>query len=282
MSAHRPRRNEGAGAGGDAGIVLPARGDPRGWRTALRGARAAFVFLTRVPVGGRPYEPAEWAWAPAHFPMVGLVLGGALAVLHRALWPLGPLADAAVVLGASLLLTGALHEDGLADTSDALGGAYDREGIHRILKDSRVGTFGACALAVTLLGRAALLARLGADARPALLLVGCAARVGPVWQMIALPYVTAEGAKSRDLARAGVRQGVVAAAWFVVAAAIAIGSKSFSAARIVALTASLAVVTTVTAWRYRRRAGGVTGDFLGATEQLCELAGYAALVWDSS
>ena len=172
-------------------------------RSALRGARAAFAFLTRIPVGGYPYANAEWGWAPAYFPLVGLVLGVLLAGLHRLLWPLGSLADAAFVVAASLLLTGALHEDGLADTSDALGGAWDRERVLEILKDSRVGTFGACALLVSIVVRVVLLARLGRDARWALVLVGCAARVGPVWQMVALPYVTRIAAKSREVVGAG-------------------------------------------------------------------------------
>ncbi|MBV9947171.1 MAG: adenosylcobinamide-GDP ribazoletransferase, partial [Myxococcales bacterium] len=168
------------------------------WTGCLRGVRAAVVFLTRIPLGGRPYAAREWAWAAAHFPFVGLLLGGVLAAIHRLLWPLGAMADAAFVLGASLLLTGAMHEDGLADTSDALGGGSSREAIFRILKDSRVGSFGACALCVSIVGRAALLARLGEDAPIALVLVGCAARVGPVWQMVLLRYVTPDGAKSRD------------------------------------------------------------------------------------
>jgi adenosylcobinamide-GDP ribazoletransferase len=245
----------------------------------LRGARAAFAFLTRIPVGGHPYAEAEWTWAPAHFPLVGLVLGGVLAAAHRLLWPLGSLADAALVVGASLLLTGALHEDGLADTSDALGGADDRPRVLEILKDSRVGTYGACALLVSVVGRVALLAQLGRSAVWALPLVGCAARLGPVWQMVALPYVSGARAKSRHMVRATVAQALVASAWLSAAAAASLALHLLSGLRLAAMAAALAAVTFVTAWRYARRLGGVTGDFLGATEQLCELAGYAVLAW---
>jgi adenosylcobinamide-GDP ribazoletransferase len=248
--------------------------------TALRGARAAFVFLTRIPVGGHPYDAAAWRWAPAHFPLVGLVLGALLGALHRALWPVGALGDAALVLGASLLLTGAMHEDGLADTADALGGGMTPERVLEILKDSRVGVYGACALLVSLVGRAALLARIGRDAAWALPLVGCAARVGPVWQMLALRYVTGAGAKSRDVAGARLPQAIGATLWLAVACAIAVLCGVLDVRRLAVLLGALAAVVAATAWRYRRRVGGVTGDFLGATEQLGEIAAYAVLAWD--
>src|SRR3954453_24121009 len=107
----------------------------------LRAMRAAFVFFTRIPVGGFPYRQADWKWAAAHAPLVGLVLGAALGALDGALLPVGPLAAAALVVGASLVLTGGFHEDGLADTSDALGGGSDRARVLSILKDSRIGSF---------------------------------------------------------------------------------------------------------------------------------------------
>src|SRR6188768_1753104 len=180
----------------------------------VRGMRAAFVFFSRLPFGGFPYRKADWKWAAAHAPFVGLVLGGALGQLERLLLPLGPLSAAVLVIAASLLLTGAFHEDGLADTSDALGGGYDAERVQLILKDSRIGSFGGAALVVSIAGRAALLARLEQSVVWAFPLVFCAARVGPVWLMAALPYVTAEqGAKSRDLTRAGFPQAAVASAW---------------------------------------------------------------------
>jgi adenosylcobinamide-GDP ribazoletransferase len=250
-------------------------------RTALRSVRAAFAFLTRIPVGGHPYANADWAWAPAHFPLVGLVLGVALAAMHRLLWPLGTLADTVLVVSASLLLTGAMHEDGLADTSDALGGAVDRERVLAILKDSRVGTFGACALFVSLVGRVALLAQLQRDATWALPLVGCAARVGPVWQMVALPYVTGAGKKSDHLTGVQTPQAALATAWLVIAEGVVAALRYATVVRLLALALVLACVTALTTWRFAVRVGGVTGDFLGATEQLCELAGYAVLAWSA-
>jgi len=246
----------------------------------MRGLRAAFVFFTRLPVGGFPYRTADWKWAPAHAPFVGLVLGGVLGQLERVLLPLGPLSAAVLVIGVSLLLTGAFHEDGLADTSDALGGGYNVERVHLILKDSRIGTFGGAALVISIAGRAALLAQLGESVIWAFPLIFCAARVGPVWLMAGLPYVTAEqGAKSRDLTRAGLSQAVVASAWFVLVSVALVRTGLLAPERVITLAAALICVTALTGWRYWVRAHGVTGDFLGATEQLCELAALAVLAW---
>lgn len=233
-------------------------------------------------MGGYPYTAEEWAWAPAYFPAVGCALGIVLAVLHRALWPLGSMPDAVLVVAASMLLTGALHEDGLADTMDALGGGTDPDRIVAILKDSRIGSFGACALLVSVTGRMALLARLGPGAAWALPLAGCAARLGPVWQMALLPYASKAGAKNTHLAGTRMPQALVATAWFAavgVAASLAHGP---GPGRMLALGAVVAATGWATAVVYRRRLGGFTGDFLGATEQLGEIAAYAALAWSET
>ena len=247
-----------------------------------RSLRAAFLVLTRIPLGGHPYTATEWAWAPAYFPVVGLLLGLVLAGVHRLLWPLGALPDAVAVVAVSMLVTGALHEDGLADTFDALGGGTDRDRILQILKDSRVGSFGACALLVSVTGRAALLARLGPAAAWALPLAGCAARVAPVWQMALLPYASRTGAKNAHLAATRPPQALVASGWLVAASIGAALAHGPGAGRLLALGAAVAAVGWATAGVYRRRLGGFTGDFLGATEQLGELAAYAALAWSEA
>jgi adenosylcobinamide-GDP ribazoletransferase len=246
----------------------------------VRAIRASFIFFTRLPVGGFPYRPADWKWAAAHAPLVGLVLGAALGVLNRALLPLGALPAALLVLGASLLLTGAFHEDGLADTSDALGGGYDSERVLLILKDSRIGSFGGAALVISIVGRAALLARLGGGVAWAFPLVWCGARVGPVWLMAAMPYVTvSDGAKSRDLTKAGIPQALVATAWFAALSLALVCGGYLTAQRLGALAAALAAVMAMSGWRYWSRVRGITGDFLGATEQLGELLALAVLAW---
>jgi adenosylcobinamide-GDP ribazoletransferase len=246
----------------------------------LRGVRAAFAFFTRIPVGGFPYDDRELAWAPAHAPLVGGILGAALTALYAALLPLGSLPAGALVVGVSMLLTGALHEDGLADTSDALGGGRDRSQVLAILKDSRVGSFGAAAIAVSVLVRAALLGQLAEATLWALPLTWCAARVGPVWLMVLLPYVTpSAGAKSERLVRADWRQALVASAWFLAAAATAVGQGWIAVSRAGLAVGIAAAVTAVTGIRYYRHLGGITGDFLGATEQISEMALLAVFAW---
>lgn len=246
----------------------------------VRGVRAAFVFLTRVPVGGFPYVDRDWTWAAAHAPLVGLVVGATVGIIDRVLLPVGALPAALLALGASLLLTGAFHEDGLADTSDALGGAYDPARVLAILKDSRIGSFGGAALVISLGARAALIAELGTRAPWALAIVGCSARVAPIWLMAVLPYVTSvDGAKSRDVARGGAPQAIVATVWGALALAGAVSLGTITVSRAAALSLTIAVVAGLTGWRYWRRIGGVTGDFMGATEQLAEIAALATLVW---
>jgi adenosylcobinamide-GDP ribazoletransferase len=245
----------------------------------LRASRAAFVFLTRIPVGGFPYQPEEWRWASAFFPLVGATVGGIAACVLESLRPVGALGAAYLALGVSLLVTGAFHEDGLADTSDALGGAYDRAKVFAILKDSRVGAFGACALVVSIAGRAALLAQAEGRAVAALVFVGAVARAAPVWLMVALPYATPEGSKSRSVARAGPAQALAGSSWPLLIGGALVATRHLELWRVAAVFLIATVVALVTGWRFKVRAGGLTGDFLGATEQLCELAGFAVMAW---
>jgi adenosylcobinamide-GDP ribazoletransferase len=176
-----------------------------------------------------------------------------------------------------LLSTGALHEDGLADTADALGGATDRERVMAILKDSRIGTYGAAALILALLLRVTLLARLDAAAPLALVLVGAVSRAAPVWLMTALPYVTApEASRSRPLVRTGMPQLVVATMFAAMALTGAVCLHAISWPTAAGLAGLCALCALVLGWRFRVRAGGVTGDFLGATQQVGECA---LLLW---
>lgn len=250
--------------------------------TPFRGARAAVTFLTRLPVGGFPYADAEWAWCSAWLPAVGLFLIGPFVALAFALGHIaaGPFVAAVLSIGVSLLVTGCFHEDGLADTADALGGATSRDRIFEILKDSRIGAFGAAALVVVVLLRVALLARLDALAPVAIVLAHGMSRLPPVWMMRFLPYVTpADAARNKPVARAGAAQVVVATV--TVLAALAGGTaaqvRGMNARTMVVALASAMLVAVLCAWRFKRRAGGITGDFLGATQQLADLAVLLAL-----
>jgi adenosylcobinamide-GDP ribazoletransferase len=247
---------------------------------SIRGVRAAFVFFTRFPAGGFPYTKDDHSWATAHAPCVGLVLGGVAAVVVAALEPLGSVAASASSVAALVWCTGALHEDGLADTADALGGATTRERLFIILKDSRIGAFGAAALCLSLLVRVALVERLGASAPWSLPLAECAARIGPACLIGALPYVTErETSKSHDLVRGGAARVIVATVWGSLALAGAVLASLLSVERALIFAGALGAAWLLLASVFRRRAGGVTGDFLGAAVQAGEIVALAVLAW---
>jgi adenosylcobinamide-GDP ribazoletransferase len=236
---------------------------------ALHELRLAFValqFLTRVPVPRWVgFEPAWLQACLRHFPLVGACVGGfAAAVLWTALalWP--PAVAAALSVVATVWLTGAFHEDGLADTCDGLGGAVSRARALEIMKDSRIGSYGAAGLGLALVwGHAA------SRAAPVLL----------VWQ---LPYAgDPEHAKAKPLATQIGGPGVATAlAWLVIlATAMTLLQPGLWAA--LAVSAAAAALAAVWCARWlRRRLGGFTGDTLGATQQVTELA--VLLAWLAS
>ncbi len=245
----------------------------------LRGSRTAFIFLTRIPVGGKDYRDADWRWSTAWFPAVGAVLGLALALLWIATESLGPWASAFLVLGVSMLLTGGFHEDGLADTADAMGGAYDRDRLLEILKDSRVGAFGAMALFVSLGLKVALLARLDTHAPAALVVTECLSRVTPIWLMVGMPYVTNDAqSRSRQVTRAGLPQLVLATAIGALMTGLGWYFAYLTPAILTGMLLAMTLTPLTCGWRFHRRAGGITGDFLGATQQLTQLALLIAFV----
>jgi adenosylcobinamide-GDP ribazoletransferase len=235
----------------------------------LRAARAAVTELTRIPVGGFPYDETVWKWTSAWLPAVGAGLGLLYAAVWRATEAADPLVRAVLTVVTALLVTGAYHEDGLADTADALGGAYDRARLFEILKDSRVGSFGAAAITATLMLRVALLARLDARAAVALILAESLSRAVPVWLMAALPYVTpADLARSRPIAGGRAPQALVATLFTGTLLAVLIGGAYISVRLAVWVCVASAGIAVLCAWRFKARAGGITGDFLGASQQV--------------
>jgi adenosylcobinamide-GDP ribazoletransferase len=252
-----------------------AAAQPRRLPPFVRGLRAAVALLTRVPVGGFPYSEDDWRWSAAYLPAIGACIGIASAGAWRATERAGPLPAAVVAVAASLLVTGAMHEDGLADTADALGGGstVSRERILAILKDSRIGVYGSAALTVTILLRVALLERLGLLAPMALILCAGASRLVPVWLIAAVPYVTApDVAKSRSITAARWPQLVVATASVVLGSLAAIGIGITTPGEMATVWLGLLTVAFVCGARFTARAGGITGDFLGAAQQLAECA----------
>jgi adenosylcobinamide-GDP ribazoletransferase len=237
----------------------------------------ALQYFTRLPMPALAAFDARWlSQCVRYFPVAGLVVGGlsALVLVGAAQglpWPLA----AALAIAAALAATGAFHEDGLADTFDALGGSVPRERALAIMRDSRIGTYGACALALCLLLRWQVLVALPPAAAVACLLVAHPlARGVAAALMAALPYVRLEDdAKAKPVAR-GVGPGLAACALglaMLPAVALAFAWPGLRAAMPAALAAAALAGLACLRW-FRRRLGGYTGDALGCAEQLAEVA----------
>lgn len=237
----------------------------------------ALQFMTRVPVPGWVGFDADWLNRSArHFAGVGVLVGAfAAAVLWAASqwWPM-PVA-VGLSMAATLWLTGAFHEDGFADTCDGLGGAVTRERALEIMKDSRIGAYGAIGIATMLGLKAATLTTLPlATALPALVLGHAASRAAATALMALLPYAgDAAHAKAKPFAQqVGVAEVVGAVLWVGL---VCVGLRAVDAIAVsvlgVALASAAGAATLCTRW-LRRRLGGFTGDTLGATQQMSELA----------
>lgn len=239
----------------------------------VRGLRGALSFLTRIPMHGELPKDAEWDRALALFPLVGLGIGGVMGAVYALSFRAGALVASTAALAAGLLLTGAMHEDGLADTADALGGGRDAEGVRAILKDPRLGSFGVAALVTVLLLRVGLVASFGGAGWYALLLSQSAGRFAPLVLMSRLPYAgSLEVSKSSFLPRPSDSARLVGAAVpaFVLGLGVVFHLVSPVAAALGLGAYGLVTWTALT--RFRTRLGGYTGDFLGAVEQLAECA----------
>lgn len=256
----------------------------------LRHFLLAVQFFTRIPITGGlagwvGFSPELLRASVAHFPAMGLVVGSVAVAVAGACMALlpdtahTPLVAAVLSTVATVMLTGGFHEDGLADVADGLGGSHLRERALEIMKDSRVGAYGAMALALVLLTKVALLAALlGLDPAAALVLMVLAhvsSRTWPLLTIALLPHVgDAAGSKSKPLAdRISRRALSIGFLWCFMAFTLA--EYTLSATYFAPLAAGLA--GGLLAWLYtnrllRRRLGGFTGDGLGATQQLCEAA----------
>lgn len=239
----------------------------------------AVQFLTRVPTPVlKDFQP-DWITRSArYFPLIGQGVGALSAVVFFAayqVWP--PTVAALLAIGVGLIVTGAFHEDGLADTADGLGGGQTAEQRLEIMKDSRVGTYGVCALVLALALKVAALSSLSAQAGVITLIAAHGAgRAAALVAMRLTPYAPAGEAGKWKPTPQGVRTtevivGLLIAAWplvllspSAVLVGVAIGG-----------LAGLAMAKTS-----QRLIGGHTGDVLGAIEQVFEVGfilGVAAL-----
>lgn len=244
---------------------------------------AAVIFLTRIPIPWRGNWPADLAErAFAWFPLVGGLIGAAGGVAYWAFSSAGlpPWLSAACTVAALVWLTGALHEDGLADVADGLGGGRDREQKLSIMKDSRIGTYGAAALILSFAMRIGALAAIAEPRAVALALIGAHAfsrGLLPALKAV-LPDARSTGA-SASQGRPNNARALVAAVIGISLAATALGKLDpmGGGAGLLILAVSAASASPLIAMA-RRQLGGITGDVLGASQQVSELTFLLALV----
>jgi adenosylcobinamide-GDP ribazoletransferase len=236
-----------------------------------QGFLSALGLLTRLPLPAilNPQgASAAWAW-----PLVGLVIGALnAAVAGLLLWLHVPVTiTAAAVLAANAIFTGALHEDGLADTADGFFGGWTIARRLEIMKDSHIGSYGTLALIVIVLARWSALVVVLSGPLWGLVAVAALSRVPMVALIAVLP-----NARGNGLAQSVGRpdRDVVAVA---IALAVAVAALLTGLTTALMMVAVIAAMTFVLALTANARIGGQTGDVLGASQQLAEVAGLTVL-----
>lgn len=234
----------------------------------LRDVPLACGLLSRLPIPvDADFASARGARAAWAYPLAGglvaLIAGGIGALALMAGLP--PSVAAGLVLAGQVILTGAMHEDGLADSADGLWGGWTKERRLEIMKDSRIGSYGVLALILSLLLRCSALTALGPSLLPVLLAAALLSRAAMVGLMTELPNAR-EGGLSRSVGRPGRRT-----AWAGTGIALGLSLVIVGPAALpFALAAGLAGLGCAAI--AQAKIGGQTGDILGASQQVCEIA----------
>ena len=235
-----------------------------------RDLKTSVAFLTRLPIPRTASESggdlAQASWA---FPIAGIVVGliGALTYVLAYKFGLRPWPSAILSLAVTLVVTGCLHEDGLADTADGFGGGATRERKLEIMRDSRIGTYGVCALMISMLIRAGTLASL---ADPRIVVFALIAAHGAARATLPFLMVLAPPARSDGLSHAA---GKPAQDRLLIAGALAVVILGIFLGPLPGLLALMLLTAAVgsMAWLCSAQIGGQTGDVLGALEQVSEI-----------
>lgn len=237
----------------------------------LRDLTTAFMLLTRLPFPRAPYDadtkrsPAQAAWA---YPLVGLGVGVIAVLVALIMRSLGVslIATGVFVVLSSIVVTGALHEDGLADCADGFWGGWDMAKRLSIMKDSQVGTYGVIALVSSLFLRWYCITQMMETGvfLGGVLVAAVMSRGAMVWVMYRLPHARKDGL-AQQTGRPGKSATYVALGFAVIAAIFA---PEVSTLWLIVIAIGLTLGMTTLA---RRKVGGQTGDVLGATQQIVEL-----------
>ena len=232
----------------------------------------ALRLLTRLPLPHSPVMPgpaAAWAW-PLAGAIVGIMVAGLAMGCLALLSPLSAGGVAALALGAQAMITGAMHEDGLADTADGLWGGWDKPRRLAIMKDSHIGTYGVMALlVVTLIRWSGLSLLIGSGQWWALVVVAALSRAPMAVLMAVLPNARGSGLAQSVGKVPNVSAGI--ALLIATGFALTLGTPGIAAA------ISVGLVVTALALTARAKIGGQTGDILGASQQLAEGAALTML-----
>lgn len=245
------------------------------WRTEARALRTAVMFFTRLPVAASgAWDPADSQRASAYFPLVGWLVGGVAALvwwLGAHVWP--PAVASGVSLAATILLTGALHEDGWADVCDGFGGGTTRERVLEIMRDSRVGAFGVIGVVVLLGLKWQSVAALPGAFVPAVLVAGHAlSRAAAISLMATLPYAREGASKAKPMVTE------LRGARLAFALTCGLAPMLWLPAQWGWAVLAVALARAALARTFRQRLGGYTGDCLGATQQACEVLFYLVIL----
>lgn len=243
-------------------------------RQAWRSTRVALRFLTRLPLPPVEVVPGDLRRAQALFPAVGLVvaaLGIAVRVAAQPWW--GATAATVAAVLAMVVITGGLHEDGLADAADGLWGGWEPSQRLEIMRDSRVGTYGIVAVTGALGLRVALLAPLGPAGFARAVVAGhILGRAAMLVLAHRLPAAT-PGSGSGSQVVGGLSRAAALTAGLTVVLTVGVAAGPWSPVPVLAASVAVAGCARL----FRRRLGGVTGDTLGAANQVVEVVALAAM-----
>ncbi|MGV3708467.1 MAG: adenosylcobinamide-GDP ribazoletransferase [Gemmatimonas sp.] len=265
-------------------------------RRECRALVAAFTFLTRLPVGGFiVHDQTDLPRSSAYFPLVGVAVGaiGAL-VFAGALVLWSPFVAIVLSSIATVLATGAFHEDALADSLDGFGGGWTKEQVLAIMKDSRVGSYALIGMILTVLLKVSTLLNIHGDvvearmnvsralhvARPvsAALMAGhVLGRLSSLWLIVSADYVRADDSTARPSAGRPFIAGI-SAARILFATILSLGVVGAALQWVASVVILCTMAVTIVARTYfKRRIGGITGDAVGAANQVAEIVTYLAV-----
>ena len=237
----------------------------------------ALMFYTRIPVpSGIDHSDEKLNKSTKYFPLMGWIVGGFSALVFRGCdYLLGKQIAIAISMIAGILMTGAFHEDGFADVCDGFGGGWSKEQILRIMKDSRIGTFGSVGLIVILGLKFLLLNQF--DTNQLLLILPVAhslSRLAPTWVICRWEYARDDSSSKTKPIGKKITLAEFLTAFFFGCIPLVL----FWRLEYFLLLLPLAVVSTFMMRYFKKWIGGYTGDCLGAIQQITEITVYISII----